>query len=112
MPRDDAVVLDIEHAARLAQQFVAGLDRDGFLADVKSQSAVLHQLPIIGEAVKRLSSQYRDAHPLVPWGLIAGMRDKLIHAYDAVDLEEVWRTVQRDLPNLLTELAPDSPGAA
>jgi uncharacterized protein with HEPN domain len=48
---------------------------------------------VIGEAVKRLSEDFRAAHPQVPWKLIAGTRDKLIHHYEGVDLEEVWTMV-------------------
>ena len=81
-----------------------------FEVDLKTQSAVLHQLLVIGEAVKRLSPTFRVRHAHVPWSLIAGMRDHLIHGYDAVDLDEVWRTVRRDLPALLqaiTEMTSD-----
>lgn len=48
----------------------------------------------------------RGMDAAVPWTLIAGMRDQLIHAYDAVDLDEVWRTVHRDIPDLLTKIEP------
>jgi uncharacterized protein with HEPN domain len=61
---------------------------------------------IVGEAAKRLSGPFRARHPGVPWRLVAGMRDRLIHQYDAVDLDEVWATVRRDLPGLLRVLAP------
>jgi uncharacterized protein with HEPN domain len=73
---------------------------------VKTQSAVLHQLLVLGEAVKRLSGDFRDAHPEVPWRLIAGMRDKLIHHYDSVDLDEVWRVAERDIPYLAEQIVP------
>ncbi len=105
MTRDDAAVLDILRAARLAQTFVGGIDRDSFLADEKTQSAVVHQLLVIGEAAKRISDATRTAHRAVPWVSMAGMRDKLIHEYDEVDLEEVWQTVVRDLPPLIAALA-------
>jgi uncharacterized protein with HEPN domain len=62
-----------------------------------------------GEAVKRLSEDFRVAHPEIPWRFVAGMRDHLIYAYDAVDLEEVWRVVQRDLPDLLADIEPYLP---
>jgi uncharacterized protein with HEPN domain len=101
MPRDDATLLDIARAARLVLTFTVGMKRDAFVRDAKTQSAVLHQLMVIGEAVKRLSSEFRAAHAAVPWTLIAGMRDKLIHVYNEVDLDEVWRTVERDVPDLL-----------
>jgi uncharacterized protein with HEPN domain len=67
MPRDDAIVEDLNRAARLAQEFVRGMDQSAFTADLKTQSAVLHQLLILGEATKRLSEPFRDAHPQVPW---------------------------------------------
>ncbi len=101
MPRDSAALLDVVRAARLVIEFVGDSNEDAFLKDVKTQSAVLHQLLILGEAVKRLSSEFRASHPAVPWALVAGMRDRLIHEYNAVDLNEVWRTVQRDVPDLL-----------
>jgi uncharacterized protein with HEPN domain len=106
MPRDEITLLDIGRAARLIVDFVGGSTREGFLQDAKTQSAVLHQLLIIGEAVKRLSKESRAAYPAVPWSPMAGMRDKLIHAYDEVDLEQVWETVARDIPELLRELEP------
>jgi uncharacterized protein with HEPN domain len=102
--RDQATLADILRACNLAQQFVVGLDFDAFLIDQKTQAAVLHEITVVGEAVKRLSTALRDAQPAVPWRLIAGMRDRLIHQYDAVDLEEVWKTVTTDLPKLVTDL--------
>jgi len=106
MQKDEAVLLDIAKAANLAMLFVKGLDESAFIYDLKTQSAVLHQLLVIGEAVKRLSEEFRSAHPEIPWRFAAGMRDHLIHAYDAVDLEEVWKVVQRDLPELLAQIEP------
>ena len=72
---------------------------------------MLHQLLVMGEAVKRLSTIYRDRHPEIPWTLIAGMRDQLIHGYDIVDLDKVWKTANRDVPDLLTWLEPRLPKA-
>jgi uncharacterized protein with HEPN domain len=109
MPRDDATLLDILRAARLAVVFTRDLDKPAFLHDLKTQSAVLHQLLVLGEAVKRLSEEFRTSHPAIPWRMIAGMRDQLIHAYDAVDLDEVWKTVSIDIPQLITRLAPLEP---
>lgn len=109
MPRDDATVLDMLRAARLAVVFTGDLDKPAFLNDLKTQSAVLHQLLVLGEAVKRLSEEFRTSHPAIPWRMIAGMRDKLIHAYDAVELDEVWRTVSVDIPHLIALLEPLEP---
>lgn len=101
MSPDEIVILDIIRAARLAMEFKQGLDKATFLEDMKTQSAVLHQLMVMGEAVKRLSMTYRDEHAHIPWKLMAGMRDVLIHGYDIVELNEVWKTVNGDVPQVL-----------
>ena len=110
MRPDDATLLDLAKAARLAVRFAEGFDRDAFLADAKTQAAVLHELLVIGEAVKRLSEAFRTAHPDIPWRAMAGMRDKLIHAYDAVDIEEVWKTLRGDIPALIDFLLSSTLG--
>jgi len=109
LPRDDAHLLDILKAARLVIEFKGAADKAEFLVDAKTQSAILHQLLIIGEAVKRLTPEFRAEHRGVPWKLIAGTRDKLIHFYDGVDLEEVWKMVTADLPELLRLIEPLAP---
>jgi len=93
-------------AAQLILAFIEGMNKAAFDADLKTQSAVLHQLMVIGEAVKRLSPEFRESHSDIPWSAIAGMRDHLIHGYDIVDLEEVWKTATVDLPSLLAALEP------
>lgn len=110
MQHDEAALHDIIRAARLALIFAEDVaDAEELERDLKTRSAVLHQLLILGEAVKRLSPAFRQSRPEVPWREIAGMRDILIHAYDAVDLDEVWRVLERDLPFLLAQLASESP---
>ena len=106
MTRDEAVLLDIARAARLVLAFGQDMTKAAFLDDLKTQSAILHQLMVMGEAVKRLSPEFRDSHTEVPWALIAGMRDKLIHGYDIVDMEQVWQTVIEDVPELLSLIEP------
>ncbi|HVG08144.1 MAG TPA: DUF86 domain-containing protein [Thermoanaerobaculia bacterium] len=98
------MLLDMINAAQRIADFKQGMDRQGFLEDPKTQSAILHQLMILGEACKRLSIETRDRAPQIPWRLIAGMRDNLIHEYDDVDLEEIWKTADRDVPALIAEL--------
>ncbi len=100
MNRDNASLLDIARAARLVIEFVRGSDKAGFLSDVKTQSAVM------GEAVKRLSDEFLEAHSEVPWSQAARMRDKLIHGYDVIDLEEVWQTATTDVPEFLSAVEP------
>jgi uncharacterized protein with HEPN domain len=102
--RDDIVLKDIFNAAQLVTTFIGGFDKTAFLNDWKTRSAVLYQLTVIGEAVKRLSAEFRLSHAHIPWTLMAGMRDHLIHAYDLVDWDEVWETAIRDVPGLLEEI--------
>ena len=67
------------------------------------QDAIIRKLEIIGEAVKR--EAHRAQRPEIPWKQIAGLRDRLTHAYFGVDLGLVWRVVERDLQPLEVEVA-------
>ncbi|HNS18739.1 MAG TPA: DUF86 domain-containing protein [Bacteroidales bacterium] len=67
------------------------------------QDAVIRNIEVIGEATKKITQQFTQSHPDIPWQDMAGMRDKLIHHYLDVDLDVVWRTIEVDLP-LLKEL--------
>jgi uncharacterized protein with HEPN domain len=104
MEKDLKILLDIVHAARLIIRFTENMTFEEFFDDERTQSAALYQILVIGEAVKRLSSEFRAQHPHIPWKLIAGMRDRLIHGYDVIDWVEVWNTVRRDIPDLLREI--------
>ena len=102
--RDEIVLMDITNAAKLIAAFIEGFMEDEFINDLKTRSAVLYHLTVIGEATKRLSPELRQANPQVPWSLMAGMRDQLIHAYDLVDWQEVWITASKDVPELLIQI--------
>jgi uncharacterized protein with HEPN domain len=107
MKRDDNItLLDLVNAARRIAAFVSGVDRQAFLNDELRQSAVMHQILVLGEAAKRLTPAFRSSNPDIPWSRIAGMRDRLIHGYDVVDQDEVWRAVTLSIPDLLNRLEP------
>lgn len=104
-PRDQASLLDIAKATQSSLDFVSGMNQADFEADFKTQSAVLYQIAILGEAMKRLSPEFRNEHPAIDWRAIAGMRDKLIHDYDNVDAKRIWLTIQTSIPQLLSDIA-------
>ncbi|MBF8284725.1 MAG: hypothetical protein HW378_3640 [Anaerolineales bacterium] len=106
MSRDPAYLLDILQAARRIREGLGGVAKDAFLKDWMRHSAVVRQIEIIGEATKRLSEEFRNSHPEIPWRSMTGMRDVVIHGYDHVDLDEVWRVAEADIPRLIAMLEP------
>jgi uncharacterized protein with HEPN domain len=98
----------MEQAATDACSFVDGLDKEDFLADKRTQQAVIMSLIIIGEAATKVIEGYDGfalSHPGVPWRSMRGMRNRIAHGYFDINLEVVWDTVQIALPDLLKQLA-------
>jgi uncharacterized protein with HEPN domain len=106
MVRDQAYLLDILEAARLAVSYLEGVSEEVFMEDIQLQDSVIRRLEIIGEAARRVSDETRQAIPGVPWMEMIGMRNLMIHDYDDVDVKIVWDTVMRDLPALIDVLKP------
>ncbi|MBI4403549.1 MAG: DUF86 domain-containing protein [Deltaproteobacteria bacterium] len=97
----------IEHMAKAAEltiAFVQGITKEQFEKDLMRQSAVMKQLEIIGEAAGNLSEKFRSDHPAIPWKKIIGMRNILIHAYHRANMDTIWRTTQKSIPSLLSNL--------
>jgi|SRR3989344_1830857 len=80
--------------------FVEGVSKEEFIKSRLIQNAVIRSIDVIGEAVKNLSSDFRNKYSEVPWIKIAGMRDKIIHNYFGVDLETVWKVIGSDISKL------------
>ena len=91
---------DIFEAMVAAQAFVEGMSFDAFVGDDKTASAVVRKLEIIGEATKNVPEVIRQKSPQMPWRDMAGMRDRIIHAYFDVNYSIVWETVENRIPLL------------
>lgn len=104
MSPDSETLVALIQVCRHIRLFIAGMSAEEFRHDRKTQAAVQHHLLVLGEAAKRISAPLRTQHPEIPWSPMARMRDKLIHAYDLVNLAEVWQTASEDVPALLTQL--------
>lgn len=106
MSRDDACLLDMRVASEKALSFTRGATRQAFDANEMMQFAVVRAVQVVGEAARQISTEFRTAHPEIPWQAIMGTRHRLVHEYMNVNLDVVWRVVEQHLPELLRLLAP------
>ena len=106
MRSDEALLLDMMHAAEDATAIAASITASRFRNSRLHQLAVLKAVELIGEAAARVSDETRARHPDVPWKEIIGMRNRIVHGYVDVRLDVVWRTVREDVPALLAKLRP------
>jgi len=106
LSEDRVRVLHMSEAAEQALAFTSGLTIDQLRTDKKTLFAVIRCIEIIGEAAGRVSGETRANAPVIPWSAMAGMRNRLVHAYFDVDTDVVWRTITEELPALLQLLRP------
>jgi len=104
MTRDNYKYIDdIKNAIEwILNDYTLGMDYYEFLNDQKSQDAVVRRLQVVGEATNKLPDEFLEKHGDIPYRKIIAMRNILVHEYNIVDVEKVWKTVKEDLPDLLT----------
>jgi len=102
--RDYLFLNHIFDACSQISEYLENIAYDNFQKNRLLQDAVMRELEIIGEATKNLSEDFKNKFPDIPWRLMAGMRDKLIHGYFSVDVIEVWNTAKRDIIDLKKKL--------
>lgn len=106
MLRDPRVFLDdIVEACDAVTSYCGSLTFEEFSADRKTVDAVVRNLEVIGEAVKRLPPEIRDQMPDIEWQRIAGLRDILIHHYFGLDMTLIWDVVRTKVPVLRARVA-------
>ncbi|HML37719.1 MAG TPA: DUF86 domain-containing protein [Bacillota bacterium] len=87
-----------------ADSYVNNLNYDVFLKDSKTMSATAFVLGQIGELAVRISSETETSYPEIDWKGMRGMRNKIVHDYENVDLMILWNTLKNDLPDLLKQI--------
>ena len=97
-------VEDILSAIDEIRSFITKMDFDAFRQDTKTLRAVIADFIIIGEAAASMPDEIVSAHPEVPWAVMRGMRNTLVHAYFDVDPKIVWDTIHQDLQSLVDPL--------
>ena len=98
--RDSRVYLEDILSALLRIEEYGRRGEQEFLTDHLLQDALIRQLSIVGEASAKLPRSLREQHPEIPWKLIVGMRNVIIHDYSEIKPERIWQTVVEDLPLL------------
>jgi uncharacterized protein with HEPN domain len=104
MERDLQSLLDMLQSTQIVIDYTTGRSRSDLATDIQLQDATIRRLLIIGEASKRVSESTKQTLTTIPWAAISGMRNRLVHEYDEIDLDVVWETIVTSLPILVVEL--------
>lgn len=111
MPRrsakgDDAYLFDMLMAAREVVEFSRGRTFEQYQTDAMLRRAIERSVEIIGEASRKVSRAFKDAHPEVPWKKIVGQRHRIAHEYDLIEDQVIWRVATTHVPELIRQLEP------
>ena len=106
MWRDEACLLDMLLAARKIQRFTEGVPYERFLADELMQHGIMRLIQILGEAARKVSPEFREGHPEIPWQGTIGMRNQMVHEYFRIVPAKVWEVIREEIPALLLLLEP------
>jgi uncharacterized protein with HEPN domain len=104
MEKDLQALLDMLNSAKLILTYILERTKEDLLSDQLLQDGVIRRLIIIGEASVRVSTTTQQNLPDVPWRVIKGMRNRLVHEYDDLNLAIIWDTIIASIPNLVNEL--------
>lgn len=104
LDRDPVHLWDMLNAAQGVVSSLAGQTLAAYRKNEDLRLATERRIEIIGEAARRVSAEFKAAHPEVPWRLIVDQRNVLIHAYDEIDEERIWKLVKQEIPRLIEQL--------
>ncbi len=103
---DAALLLDMLEHARRAATYTTGLTLDDYLQDSMLRDAVERVIQITGEAASKVSRDFRDAHPDIPWRPIIAQRHILVHEYGDIHHDKIWRVATVHIPELIRLIEP------
>ncbi len=105
MPGDDSVRLHhMLDAAKEARKLAEGKSRNDIENERLLNLSLVRLIEVVGEAANRVSAEGRSKYPKIPWPAIIGMRNRMIHGYDNIDFDILYKTINEDLPSLIIEL--------
>jgi uncharacterized protein with HEPN domain len=102
--KQKGLLRDILDSALQIEAYLQGIPRDRFMANVEKQDAVLRRLEIIGEAASGVTQKTQELFSKLPFRSMRGMRNIIAHDYGEVDLDQVWNTVENEIPELVRTL--------
>lgn len=97
-------LIDIDEAVEKVLTFTDGYTYKKFCGDAKTVDAVIRNLEIIGEAAKHIPKKLREKYPDIDWQAMVGLRNIIAHEYFGVDLDIIWKTIKKKLPELKKQL--------
>lgn len=103
-PEDRIRLRHMLDAAVEIQQYAQSSTRNDLNRDRKLVHSLVRLLEIIGEAANQVSTELRGELPGIPWSVMVRMRNRLVHAYFAINLDIVWTTSTEDIPHLISEI--------
>ncbi len=103
---EDKIRLEHIFEANEACAYLQNISFAEFVKDGKTVRAVIRSLEIIGEAASKISVEFRNKNPDIPWQKIIGMRNRLIHVYFDTDYQIIWKTINDNLPSLMEKIKP------
>jgi uncharacterized protein with HEPN domain len=104
--RDPAYLWDMLDAALKIQEFIRKVRFSKYSSNKMIQSAVERQLEIMGEAARRVSPEFQEEHPEIPWRPMIGLRNLLAHEYGEIKADRIWRIATVDILDLINQLKP------
>ena len=102
--KDNQRIVHMYEALKCLNEQASGLAFEEMAFQNMRTAAILHYLTILGEAANRMSKEFCEEHPDIPWREIAGLRHRLVHDYFEVEYEKVWYVLQNDLPSLREQI--------